>query len=49
MVNVRFWVKSLVAGFVFGLAAYIISGSDASMALGLLVIYMEYKLKKEKE
>jgi hypothetical protein len=36
----------VVWGFVFALIAYILSGDASSIVIGLLVMYLEYKLRK---
>ncbi|MFH1473842.1 MAG: hypothetical protein ABIE55_03010 [Candidatus Aenigmatarchaeota archaeon] len=39
-------VMPVVWGFVFALVAYILSGDASSIVIGLLVVYLEYKLGK---
>ena len=36
----------VVWGFIFALIAYILSGDASSIVIGLLVMYLEYKLRK---
>ena len=38
-------LRALVYGFVGGFVAYILSGSDVSGPLGLLIAYLEYRFK----
>jgi hypothetical protein len=40
------FVMPVVWGIVFALVAYILSGDPASIPIGLLVMYLEYKLGK---
>ena len=40
------FVMPVVWGIVFALVAYILSGDASSIAIGLLVMYLEYKLGK---
>ena len=40
------YIKILIYGFVFGVIAYVLSGDASSIALGLLVIYLEYRFMK---
>jgi hypothetical protein len=41
------YVRILVYGIIFAIVAYILSGDASSIALGLLVMYLEYKFMKE--
>jgi len=45
-VNWTKYVMPIVWGIVFALIAYILSGDDSSIVVGLLVMYLEYKLRK---
>lgn len=38
-------LKAIGYGVVIGFVSYIISGSDVSAPLGLLVMYLEYRFK----
>jgi hypothetical protein len=40
------YLKILIYGIIFSIIAYILSGDASSIALGLLVIYLEYKFMK---
>ena len=40
------YVMPIVWGIVFALIAYILSGDNSSIVIGLLVMYLEYKLRK---
>jgi len=42
------FVKAIVWGIVFALIAFILSGDASSIVIGLLVMYLEYKLGKLK-
>jgi hypothetical protein len=45
-VDIQKLVKALGIGILFGFVAFIISGDASSAPLGLLVAYLEYRLKK---
>jgi hypothetical protein len=48
--NQRSWLnylKIFIYGIIFAIVAYILSGDASSIALGLLVMYLEYKFMKE--
>lgn len=38
-------LKSLVFGVVVGFVSYILTGSDVSGPLGLMIAYLEYRFK----
>ena len=40
------YLKAIVFGIVFAFIAYIFSGDASSIALGILVMYLEYKFMK---
>jgi uncharacterized membrane protein YdjX (TVP38/TMEM64 family) len=40
------YIKILVYGMIFSIVAYVLSGDASSIALGLLVMYLEYKFMK---
>ena len=40
------YLKILIFGIIFALIAYIISGDNSSIVIGLLIIYLEYKFMK---
>jgi uncharacterized membrane protein YdjX (TVP38/TMEM64 family) len=40
------YLKILVYGIIFAIIAYVLSGDASSIALGLLVMYLEYKFMK---
>ena len=40
------YIKILVYGIIFSIVAYVLSGDASSIALGLLVMYLEYKFMK---
>jgi len=45
-VNWMEYLKAAIFGIVFAFIAYIFSGDPSSIALGLLVMYLEYKFIK---
>ena len=40
------YLKILIYGIIFAIIAYVLSGDTSSIALGLLVMYLEYKFMK---
>lgn len=40
------YIKILVYGIIFSIVAFVLSGDTSSIALGLLVMYLEYKFMK---
>ena len=40
------YLKILIYGIIFAIIAYVLSGDASSIALGLLVMYLEYKFMK---
>ena len=40
------YIKILVYGILFAIIAYVLSGDASSIAFGLLVMYLEYRLSK---
>ena len=40
------YIKILIYGMIFAIVAYVLSGDASSIAFGLLVMYLEYKLSK---
>jgi len=40
------YLKAIVFGIIFAIIAYILSGDASSIVVGLLVMYLEYKLGK---
>jgi len=45
-IDLKGLLMPIVWGFVFMLLAYILSGDPSSIVIGLLVMYLEYKLRK---
>jgi hypothetical protein len=41
------YIKILVYGLIFSIVAYVLSGDASSFALGLLVMYLEYKFSQK--
>jgi hypothetical protein len=44
--NLLEYIKILIYGIIFAIIAYVLSGDASSIALGLLVMYLEYKFMK---
>jgi hypothetical protein len=44
--NMLKYVKILAYGIIFSIVAYVLSGDASSIALGLLVMYLENKFSK---
>jgi hypothetical protein len=40
------YIKMFVYGVLFAIIAYVLSGDASSIALGLLVMYLEYRFSK---
>jgi hypothetical protein len=40
------YIKILVYGIIFSIVAFVLSGDTSSIALGLLVMYLEYRFMK---
>jgi len=41
------YLRILIYGIIFAIAAYVLSGDTSSIALGLLVMYLEYKFREK--
>ena len=41
------YLRILIYGIIFAIIAYILSGDTSSIALGLLIMYLEYKFMKK--